>query len=259
MQDRLREAGLGGDCRIGMQRVHVGVPAIDQRHFGTRRQIADRVRRALRDGVRHRRGARRSAEAAVAAREGRLRDGGEQIAGRLVVHLALRNDQRALAGPLVDRVDHAGVARHRAGGWQRLVEHHVVLAVHDLHPVDAGVQFARPHPRLRHDGRKGRQDLRRVLQHERKLVLVHRVLPEAEAQRIEDRIALRIGALDVRNLQRHQLVVDDRHYTGSQLSTSPERSSGVNDCLKAFLSCASSFSTVQPSERCSTRIGRGCE
>src|SRR5207248_9281877 len=78
-------------------------------------------------------------------------------------------------------------------------------------------------------------------------------------ERIKDRVARRIGALHVGNLQRQQSVVDDRHYTGSQVNTSPDRSSGVSDCLKAPLSCASSFSGVQPSERCSTRIGRGCE
>src|SRR5262249_17432032 len=47
------------------------------------------------------------------------------------------------------------------------------------------------------------------------------------------------------------------HHTGSQLNTSPERSSGVNEGAKAPLSCWSSCSGVQPSERCIARIGRG--
>src|SRR5262249_29354173 len=52
---------------------------------------------------------------------------------------------------------------------------------------------------------------------------------------------------------------DDRMHahTGSHENTSPERSSGVNEGPNAPLSCSSSFSGVQPSERCSVRIGRG--
>src|SRR6202008_3371586 len=134
-----------------------------------------------------------------------------------------------------------------------------VLAVHALHPVDAGVEIARPEARMSdHAGERG-QNLQVLLINEAHFVLFHWILSEPKAERIEDRVARRVGLLGVRNLQRHQLVVDDRHQTGSQLSTSPERSSGVNDCLKAFLSWPSSFSTVQPSERCSTRSGRGCE
>src|SRR5262245_23421118 len=48
-----------------------------------------------------------------------------------------------------------------------------------------------------------------------------------------------------------------RHHTGSQLNTSPERSSGVNEPANAPLNCWSRLSGVQPSERCSERIGRG--
>src|SRR5207302_859154 len=105
----------------------------------------------------------------------------------------------------------------------------------------------------------GRQDLCVVLVDERQFVRAHRVLAKAETQRIENRIAFRIGAFDVGNLEREQSVVDDRHQTGSQENTSADRSSGVSDCLKAPLSWASIFSGVQPSERCRTRTGRGCE
>jgi hypothetical protein len=45
----------------------------------------------------------------------------------------------------------------------------------------------------------------------------------------------------------------------SQENTSGERSSGVNDVAKAPLSCAASVSGVQPSARCSVRIGLFCE
>ena len=46
------------------------------------------------------------------------------------------------------------------------------------------------------------------------------------------------------------------YHTGSHENTSLERSSGVNEVVKAPLSCLSILSGVQPSERCKVRIGR---
>src|SRR6202034_3313417 len=90
---------------------------------------------------------------------------------------------------------------------------------------------------------------------ERQFVLVHRLVAESDTERIEDAVLRIVTLLPRRNVERHQLVVDDRHHTGSQENTSLERSSGVNDAANAPLSCASSFSGVQPSGRCSVRMG----
>src|SRR6185437_9265644 len=48
----------------------------------------------------------------------------------------------------------------------------------------------------------------------------------------------------------------DNSYRGSQLNTSPERSSGVSEGPNAPLSCASIVCGVQPSALCKVLIGR---
>jgi hypothetical protein len=121
-----------------MQRVHVGVPAVDQRHLGTRRQITDCVRRAVRNGVRRGCWALRPAEAAVTPPEGRLVDGREQFATFLVVELATRKDEPALAtGPLSTISRMRDDPRSAILSVRAALQLDTMLAVHALHPVDA--------------------------------------------------------------------------------------------------------------------------
>ena len=93
-----------GDRRIGVQRVQVGVPAVEQRHLRPRRQVADQVR-ARAPGSDDGSGAFRAAapEAAVAAAEGGLRDRAWRSPVALSSMTRSRIDQRALARALVDR------------------------------------------------------------------------------------------------------------------------------------------------------------
>src|SRR3954465_10200732 len=46
-------------------------------------------------------------------------------------------------------------------------------------------------------------------------------------------------------------------HTGSQLNTSPDRSSGMKAAFIAGIQCSAIVSGVHPSARCTTRIGRG--
>src|ERR1700734_1442093 len=88
---------------------------------------------------RRRRRARRAAEAAIAAAERRLADGGDEFTGGFVGHLPLAENQRALAGALVDHLEDAGLADERASGLQRAVQGEALLAVDHLDLIDAGL------------------------------------------------------------------------------------------------------------------------
>src|SRR6185369_10262606 len=103
--------------------------------------------------VRRRRGARRAAETAIAAAERRLRDGGDQLAGRLVAYLAFVEDERAFAGTLVDHLDDPRMADDGALGLKRLVQRKTLLAVDDAQLIDAGL--TRPGHAVAEHGRHG--------------------------------------------------------------------------------------------------------
>jgi hypothetical protein len=110
--------------------------------------------------------ARRPAEAAVAAAEGRLRQRGETLAAVLIENGAFHVDERALARALVDDVDHARAPHHRAARRQRPVDRHALLAVQHLDPVYSGIEVADPEAGIAEHGRHGRQGLERRLGHE---------------------------------------------------------------------------------------------
>src|SRR6185295_19632912 len=90
----------------------------------------------------------RPTEPAVAAREARLSDRRQYFAVRLVAHLALREDQRALAKALVDHIENARVSDQRTFRRERFVQFQPMLAMHALDPVDAGIEVARPEARM---------------------------------------------------------------------------------------------------------------
>src|ERR1700680_2932821 len=132
-----------------------------------------------------RRLSRRPTETAVGAAERGLRDGRDQVAGRLVAHLALAEHQRAFAGALVDHLDNALATDHGALAGEGLMQSNALLAVDDLDPVDAGVAIARPKTDIAEHGGHGRQHFEIFLIDERQFVLVHRIVAEAYAERIE--------------------------------------------------------------------------
>src|SRR6185437_11516833 len=107
-------------------------------------KIAHRVGRARRDRMGLRCGSRRTAKPAVGAAERRLRHRRDRLAGRLVAHLALGEDQRALARALVDDFEDALLADDGVLSLERLMQAHALLAVDDAHPVDAGIAVAHP-------------------------------------------------------------------------------------------------------------------
>ena len=131
VHDRPRISGLLGDRRLGMQRIAVAAKPIDQRGFrpGRRDRKPHRARATGSDAAPAL--PRRAAEAAVGAAECRLRDGCDQLAGRLVGHLALGEDQRALAGALVDHFDNALAADTVFCARERPVQRDALFAVDD--------------------------------------------------------------------------------------------------------------------------------
>src|ERR1700676_2786722 len=117
-----------------MERVAVAAQPIDQRRFRACPEIAHRVRRPRRNRMWLRRLSRRPTETAVGAAERGLRDGRDQVAGRLVAHLALAEHQRAFAGALVDHLDNALATDHGALAGEGLMQSNALLAVDDLDP-----------------------------------------------------------------------------------------------------------------------------
>src|SRR6185295_7984134 len=114
MQDRTRETYGLGDRRIGVQWIGIGAEPIDQRRLRPRRQVAGQFGRALWDRMHRKLLARRAAEAAVATAERGLQDGGDALAGRLVVDHPLGIDDRALARALIDDLGDAGAVEDGA-------------------------------------------------------------------------------------------------------------------------------------------------
>ncbi len=141
--------------------------------------------------MRRRRLARRAAEAAVGAAERGLRDGRDRCAGRLVRHLALAEDQRAFAGAFVDHLDDAQPSDHGALAGERPVQRDALLAVDDFEPIDAGVALARPEAGMAEHGAHGRQHFQVLLVDEGQFVLVHRIVAEPDAERVEHAVLRR--------------------------------------------------------------------
>src|SRR5271166_363144 len=100
---------------------------------------------------------RRPAEAAVAAAERGLRHGCDRLPGRFVRHLALAEHERAFARTLIDDLDDAQVADHRAFYRERPVQCDALFAVDDPDPIDAGIALARPKAGMAEHSAHGRQ------------------------------------------------------------------------------------------------------
>ena len=209
MQDRPREAGRGGEFRIGVQRVAIAAKAIDQRlvRSGAQRRgdVCSPLRQPMGRGAR----ALRSAEAAVAAGEHGGERGAERLAARLFANRGLDQHDRALIGTLVERADHHGLGHDGGCRRQRPVQGDALLAVHHHHQVEATVddQAVIPGDHRRH-GRHRRQV---PFEDERQLVAVHRVAAHADADGVEHGIPIGIGELFFRTFQRDQLIVVDGH------------------------------------------------
>src|SRR5262249_50273510 len=151
----------------------------------TRAEIANRVRRTRRDGVRWRRLARRPTEAAIAPAEDRLRHATDQVAGGLFRYGSLEQQQRALARPFVDHLDDARAPDHRILALERALQREALLSIDHHQPVDAGIRIALEHLAVPDNRRHGRQYLEVVFIDEGEFVFVHRILAKPDAQRIE--------------------------------------------------------------------------
>ena len=106
-------------------------------------------------------------------------------------------------------------AHHGGGHRQRLVQRQHLLAVQDLLPLDAGGRVL--HPELtggQHDGksRKAGQAALRALVDELQVIGRHRVARgRAEAERVEDRVALLVALGGRRERPMKNLFVVQRH------------------------------------------------
>src|SRR5882672_1067043 len=99
-----------------------------------------------------------------------------------------------------------------------------LLTGNELHPVDAGVEIARPEARPAQHHREGRQQLDRFFVDERQLIGVERIVPKPETERVQDRVFLAVGLHDLRNVERAKPVVNDGHlFAQYQSMSSPRR------------------------------------
>ncbi len=216
VQDRLCEAGALGEFGIGVQRVAVAAKPIHQRLVRAGRDIDGPVGRAGRHLVRFRLAFGRPAKAAVAARKTRRHQCRQWLA-LLVLQHGLVADHRALVLALVEDVEHARVGGDVGGYRQRLVEGDVAFAIDHHHPVE--IHFTGPGAPGRHR-RKCRHHLQRTrggdrLVDERQFLFVHRVGAEPDAMGVQHHFAIGVGVFLAEVLQRHQLVVLDRHFWSS--------------------------------------------
>ena len=69
------------------------------------------------------------------------------------------------------------------------------------------------------DGGHGRQHFQMLFVDEGQLVLVHRIVAEPDAERVEHAILGRVSLFGGRNLDRHQLIVDNGHLTPGPTKT----------------------------------------
>ena len=209
MQDRLVEADRLGEFRVGMKRVAVARKPVEQRLVGLGFRFHRLVRRPVGDLVGRRRALARTAEPAIAARE----DGGFQRA-ELVLALfrnhRLGDDDRALAFALVPGADDAAVGGDLRGHGQRAMQRQLLFAMHHHHVVDAAIGHRSGAPG--DDGRHGRHGLQVLFVNEGEFLVVHRVAPEADAQRVKHGFAVAIAEFLPGRLQRHEVIVIDRHF-----------------------------------------------
>ncbi len=194
-----------------MQRIGIGIEAIEQRGLRHDRQAANRIRRACRR-CRQRFGRGVAlAKAAVAAAEGGVVHGGQFGAAGHVHQRALDDHQRAFAGALVDHVAHAGAGAHGAGCRQRAMQAQALLTVHDAHPVDAAPRVLHPEAGIgQHHGLRGK-GLELRLVDVAQLARIGGLLAQAKTQRVEDGILLGVGLRDLRKVPVLDAVVVERH------------------------------------------------
>ena len=162
---------------------------------------------------------------AVAAAEADLGDRRQQLGRGLLDDLALLHEQRAFPAALVDHRHYSGLAHYRGGSRNRLVQDHALLAVHDLHPVDAGLGIPDPEPGVTEHRGHGRKSEQPSLVDVAKLPLVEGIVAEADPEGVEDGVPGRVLVLDLSERPVLDLPVVEGH-TGSQPKTSCERSSG---------------------------------
>jgi hypothetical protein len=217
MHDRPRIAGLLRHRGLGVQRIKIAAQPIDQGGFRARAEIANGVGPAFGERMRLCGLSRWSAKTSVAAAEHRVRYRCHRLAGRLVGDYALGKHQRTFALAFVDHFDDALAADHGALPGERTMQRDALLAVDDLHPVDPGVLTARPEAGMAKHSCHGRQHFQVLLINEGQLLFVHRIVTEADTERIEDAILGPVGLLLRRQVERHQFFIDDGHCFRSRI------------------------------------------
>jgi hypothetical protein len=139
----------------------------------------------------------------------------DYLAARRVAHLGVGHHQRALVRALVHHPGHARLAHQGAFHRQRLHDAEPLLAVHDAAARDAGGGVRVPRAGIAEDDGHGGQRLQTLLVDEAELVGVAGVGAEPHPERVQDGVAPGEAPLDLGDLPVDQLVVVDRHATGS--------------------------------------------
>ncbi|KAG1192729.1 hypothetical protein G6F35_013597 [Rhizopus arrhizus] len=180
------------DVGVGMQRIAVGVQTVQQRGAGRNAQFALQVRFAAGHGGQGFGAVVALAEAAVAAAERALPQGG-QAGAAFVVQGALGDDDGALVRALVDHMRVAAFSDDDARCRQWRVHGQALLAVHHLHPVDAGARVLHPEARVaQHHAHRG-EGLQVLFVHVAQLAGVFGVLAQADPQRIQHGVFLLVA------------------------------------------------------------------
>ena len=158
-----------------------------------------------------RRGTRsgRATEAAVTAGEeaAGLGEQGQIVVG--VPYLRFRVDERALVRALVVGLDHPRIGDELRRGRKRTVEHQPFLAMQHPAVVPAAVlEEANVGEHRRHAGH-GLEGA--ALEDEVELLLIERVPPHPDPERVEQRLLVAVAESVAPSLERHQVPVVDRH------------------------------------------------
>ena len=122
---------------------------------------------------------------------------GQRVAGVRVDDVGVEVDQRAAADALVHDGANPVRGADRGREWQGPVQLEALLAVQDVHPVDAGRRVGVPElGPAEHHALAGHGGLRAPFIDVGQLVFIERVRADAEAQRIQRAVSPVVALVD---------------------------------------------------------------
>jgi hypothetical protein len=148
------------------------------------------------------------------AQHGGRPHGGDRLPACLVDDLALGEQHRALARPLVEQIEVARTADDGAGWGQRAMQLQYLLAVEHLAVVDRRGRALQPVAGIGQHHRHGRQRYQSALIDKLEIIARVGLRCAADAERVEHRVLVGVGVLDVGKFPGEKLVRIDGHARG---------------------------------------------